>query len=615
MKLSGQSADEVVKDFGNMSKGVAAWAAEHNRSYNYLTFAEFQHIKNLEDMGHKEEAMMANMKALNKEFSSRTEQLGYIGTAWQKITEWASRGWAAMMNWGKPDSTDDKIASLKKRLSTIDMDLNAPGPMGGSLLMDKEKAALQEKRAIILEQIRMLQSAIDKENDAIAEKAKKAAETRQKIEESQSGKLSALQNANAALRLEQIKGASEREVAALEEKGQKIENQYRAGLISEEDYNAKKLTIAKAILQERMLLAEQEIGLEQKRPVNSQSDVVQKQAKIQALRNQMAQLVAEANQAQLKADGDRDVFLKQMEEGVQKFARTQQQKVDLIRAEADATNLSTLEQKKKTEALRIDKEAADAAMGKSKEYRDAIMAEAEAQKAATNSALDYADAKARSFNTGVQAAMKDYIENTANAANQAKTLFTDAFKGMEDALVNFVKTGKLDFSSLADSIVTDMIRIAIQAQITGPMVKAMSSGGFGSSIASFFNFANGGIMTAGGSLPLHTYANGGVASKPQMAIFGEGKTPEAFVPLPDGRNIPVKMQGDGGSNVTVNVVNNASGAQATTKERQGADGSRIIDVMIEQVKASIASDISRGVGTVTSALERTYGANRAAGAY
>ena len=67
--------------------------------------------------------------------------------------------------------------------------------------------------------------------------------------------------------------------------------------------------------------------------------------------------------------------------------------------------------------------------------------------------------------------------------------------------------------------------------------------------------------------------------------------------------------------MTVNVTNNAGGAQATAHERQDSNGNRIIDVVIEQVKASIAADISRGVGTVTSALEKTYGANRAAGAY
>ena len=43
-------------------------------------------------------------------------------------------------------------------------------------------------------------------------------------------------------------------------------------------------------------------------------------------------------------------------------------------------------------------------------------------------------------------------------------------------------------------------------------------------------------------------------------MFGEGSRPEAYVPLPDGRSIPVTMKGNGGgTNVTVNV--DASGTQ------------------------------------------------------
>jgi len=68
-------------------------------------------------------------------------------------------------------------------------------------------------------------------------------------------------------------------------------------------------------------------------------------------------------------------------------------------------------------------------------------------------------------------------------------------------------------------------------------------------------FANGGIMTGDGPLPLNKYASGGIANSPQLAMFGEGRKPEAFVPLPDGRRIPVAMQGGSGgsTNVTVNV--------------------------------------------------------------
>lgn len=55
-------------------------------------------------------------------------------------------------------------------------------------------------------------------------------------------------------------------------------------------------------------------------------------------------------------------------------------------------------------------------------------------------------------------------------------------------------------------------------------------------------FANGGVMTNDGPAPLRAYANGGIANEPQWALFGEGSTPEAYVPLPDGRTIPVTVK-------------------------------------------------------------------------
>jgi len=519
-----------------------------------------------------------------------------------------------MLNIGREETLETKLKNLRDKISEFQRAGGARKGLFGDIFADENgsKELADQQIAVLQEQARMLQQAVDKAQTEAAEKARKAAEVREKIEQIQSGKLAALENANIQLQLERLKGASEQRIGLLEQESQKVENQYRAGLITEEEYNTEKLRIAKATLNERMKLAEQEMAVESGRTPHSQADIVQKEAKLQALRNQLAQLQSESTKAGLKADGDRAAYLRQMGDEVAKFSRTQQARIDQIRSEADAVGMSSLEYRKHTEALRIEKEAADAAAGKSPEWVAAIKAEAEAKKTATMAALDYADAKSRSFDTGVKSAMKDYVENVANAANSAKTLFSNAFKGMEDALVNFVKTGKMDFASLADSIISDLIRIQIQQSITKPLAAAMGSMNW----ASMFGFANGGIMTSAGSLPLNTYANGGVANRPQLALFGEGKTPEAYVPLPDGRNIPVKMQGGGGgSNVVVNVVNNAGNAKATAQERQDSNGQRIIDVVIEQVKASIAADISRGVGTVTSALERTYGANRTAGAY
>lgn len=69
----------------------------------------------------------------------------------------------------------------------------------------------------------------------------------------------------------------------------------------------------------------------------------------------------------------------------------------------------------------------------------------------------------------------------------------------------------------------------------------------------FRAFAGGGIMSPWGEIPINRYDGGGIASSPQVAVFGEGRTPEAYVPVPSGR-IPVEMRQPANSNKPTSVV-------------------------------------------------------------
>lgn len=95
---------------------------------------------------------------------------------------------------------------------------------------------------------------------------------------------------------------------------------------------------------------------------------------------------------------------------------------------------------------------------------------------------------------GMKLAAEDYAASAMNAAENVGNAFTNAMGGMEDALVNFVKNGKLDFSDLADSIISDIIRIQVRQNITGPLSSALSGGGSGlfSWLGSFFH--GGGVV-------------------------------------------------------------------------------------------------------------------------
>ena len=160
---------------------------------------------------------------------------------------------------------------------------------------------------------------------------------------------------------------------------------------------------------------------------------------------------------------------------------------------------------------------------------------------------------------------KDAADLLNSALDQMQRRVIDiASRSLTDAL--FGSTGKGGTSGLLGGL------------LGGVLSGASKGAGYFSGGALFsgkpFHFADGGIMTSAGPLPLRRYAGGGIADSPQLAMFGEGRTPEAFVPLPDGKSIPVAMSGGGAPRITIN--NLAPGVDVTP--RVMSDGEIILHV-------------------------------------
>ena len=238
----------------------------------------------------------------------------------------------------------------------------------------------------------------------------------------------------------------------------------------------------------------------------------------------------------------------------------------------------------------------------------------------------------RSAEFGAKSALRTYIEDATNAAKQAERAVTGAFKSMEDALTQFVMTGKLDFNSLANSIISDLIRIQIQRAITLPLANfamslfapAASAAlplGSGDLMGVNANIAHSGGLLGADGLPSRNvdpglfagarrFHTGGIVSGEVPIIARQGEavfTPGQLRAL--GGAVATKPQ----VKVEVNVINRASGVETRVEQQQQPDGSTRLDVIVEQMEARMARSISQGSGLAPT-LERRYGLNPAAGA-
>lgn len=208
------------------------------------------------------------------------------------------------------------------------------------------------------------------------------------------------------------------------------------------------------------------------------------------------------------------------------------------------------------------------------------------------------EAKANvSLSSAIEAGLASYAKSATDLASQTKSVVSSMFKGLEDQLINFVKTGKMSFSDLTTSILSDILRIVIRATILGPIASAMSSA-IGSMFSTIPAAAANGAAYDGG---IKRFALGGIpdivnqptffGTRSGLGVMGEAGT-EAIMPLTrtnDG-HLGVRSIGQGVSltnqevNVQVNVVNKTSNDVSAKTGEISFDGKKfVIETIIENI--------------------------------
>ena len=205
-------------------------------------------------------------------------------------------------------------------------------------------------------------------------------------------------------------------------------------------------------------------------------------------------------------------------------------------------------------------------------------------------------------------------------------VFKQSFESMGDAIIEFTKTGKLNFKGMIDSMVEGLIRYEMQQQAM-TMYKTFRPGLMDLVGSIFGNVGNTGSLTgtlagavasAKGNIfngGLQQFAKGGmftnsIVSSPTLFKFAQGAGlmgeagPEAIMPLKrdSNGNLGVRAGGSGG-NVDV-VVNNYGSEKAETRETVDSRGNRKIEVVIGDMAAS---EIARNGSASQKAIRGTFG--------
>lgn len=170
-------------------------------------------------------------------------------------------------------------------------------------------------------------------------------------------------------------------------------------------------------------------------------------------------------------------------------------------------------------------------------------------------------------------------DDLSEAAREAARAYENLGQTFQDVFVDFA-TGATSARDALSALVTELQRFLFQqglggskGGIFGDLFKGL--GGVYSGGLSFRNLFGGGSLSSGAVSLANSgalFARGGIATKP--SIFAEAG-PEAAVPLPDGKSIPVSFKGKGGGDTYYIDARGADQAAVTRLENsiQAVNGS------------------------------------------
>lgn len=605
---TGRAVEETVAEFVKIGKDPVSAARELNEQYNFLTASTYAQIVALKQQGDTVGAAKLLTDTYAQTIDSRTreitENLGWIEKAWRGVWGAAKGAGDAALNFGRSQGLADQLAEAREELSKLEMSAQG-NPIVASGAQARSDLDIARSRVSALEGQLKTQQAIDQAQENYRQRQRDSIFAQETL----NGQLRATDDnqKKLAARLKEINALAKQSAdgdggrvyteaeldqlraAAREQFKDKKTPAYR------EDAGTKALDQARqqySVLQQQNSLIGAQVGEMQKLGEAGQA-LVKWEQQLADIKDKKV-LTADqksllANQDLITAQLKRNAALEREME-LRKVATEEAQKLAAFEANLNSqllrssvglnsnlagAGLGDQAQQRLQERFSIEQQYQQQMDNLLQQRNEGRISESLYQKenAALQNALDQrlamqeqyylrVDEQQSSWSLGARAAFNTYLEQAQNVAGQTRTLFTNAFSNMEDAVVNFVKTGKLSFKDFADGVIEDLIRIQVRQAAAGFLgsafgfltggSQALGQGtmtGFSETIASS-GFSGGGYTGDGGKFEPKGVVHGGefvlrkeVVAQPGMRNYLEG--------------LNVKGYASGGF-VTPRVASNAS---------------------------------------------------------
>ncbi|WP_316150428.1 phage tail tape measure protein [Cupriavidus sp. BIC8F] len=641
-KISGQSLEDVSKEYSKLSEDPAKWAYEHNQSMHFMDTATYQHIQALQEAGEKHKAVQAVIDAATKQVAdSSIKNLSTAAQAWKNLSAGVQEFWANLKQGLSSGPTlQNRIDTLMGERRDIQGNSLAAGRVAQ---IDRQVALLQEQQRLE-QRTAESQARIARINQDGIEAAKRVETVREQVmtnAQRREKELAQLAKDRSAI----LAGGGtfsdadyEKLVAGINEKYkdkaghkpkayqddaatrflQQLRDQdaaIRSQLESSDKLTAAEKQQAEFLQKISDLKGKSILTAEQKSLLAAQDQI----------KAQLAQNVADEKKLQLKQEIQKlEERSAQINSQIASYQNSQREQYG---RQLDAFGMGSEAQKNAEAVKSIYKEyqrmqvELDKATPKDLIGGSDYLAEQEKIRAGLQQSLqDYTNyyealkARQADWTNGATQAIANYSDAARNMAAQTESVVSGFAKGMEDALTKFVSTGKMNFKSLSDFIIVEINRMAIKAMeaklfemvgsFIGGSLDMGGAGSFGgaasavsgasSSMATplagdYFGTAGSVSMGAGTGVTgiFGARADGGPVTGGGPYLVGE-RGPELFVPNSSGNIVPnhALRTTDGGSG-----GGNGSGVQQTFNM-----DIRVPPLTGHQTAAQMGSGIARQLG-------------------